>query len=249
MKILCTILMALFISCSMSAKTYALLTGVSNYDGTSHDLSQSTKDAKSMNEFYKQRGATTSILTSKYATHDNIIAVIRKMAKKATAGDDVIFYYSGHGAPDAIYTHDGNNNPPLAYSEIISELSKCKCRRIIVYIDACFSGTASSAVTTKDFNPDTWKTMMKEKGNYIMMLSSKDSETSGESGLVGAGFFTRALLKALKGSGDRNHDKRMTVNEVFRYVYNDVLRHSKNKQHPQLVTPKGMREDILIDWN
>lgn len=249
MKTLYTTLLALLVTCSMSAKTYALFTGVSDYDGTSHDLTQSTKDAKSMNEFYKQRGATTSILTSKYATHDNIIAVIRKMAQKATKNDDVIFYYSGHGAPNAIYTHDGNNNPPLTYSEIISELNKCRCRRIIVYIDACYSGTASSAVTSKDIAPDTWKTMMKDKGNCIMMLSSKDGETSGESGLVGAGFFTRALLKALKGSGDRNHDKKMTVNEVFRYVYNDVLRHSKNKQHPQLVTPKGMREDVLIDWN
>ncbi len=234
----------------MNAKTYGIFTGVSNYSGSDHDLAQSSKDAKAMSKLYSDKGASVTLLTSKYASHDNILAVIRKVADVATPGDEVVFYYSGHGAENCIYTFDGSNTPPVMYSELFSELNKCRCRNIIVYIDACHSGTAAAAVKDKNITEDKteWRNLIKGNDKYVLMLSSRGNEYSGESPLVGAGFFTRSLLKGLHGKCDADNDKKVTVVELFKYIYKDVLLHNK-QQHPQLVTSKSLYNYVIMDWN
>lgn len=251
MKKVFIILLLVVFYITAGAKTYAIVTGVSNYDGEDHDLSQSTKDAKAIAKLYTDRGAAVTILTSKYASHDNILAIVRKIAKVSTSNDDIVFFYSGHGAPNCIYTYDGNNIPPIMYSELFSELNNCRCRNITVFIDACFSGTAASSVKSKGFDSEdsNWKSLVKSSGKYILMLSSRQDEASGENGLVGAGFFTRALLKGLHGKCDENSDKKITVMELFKYVYGDVVMHSSKKQHPQLVTSKSLYDHVVMDWS
>ena len=48
-RLFVTILSVFLLSMTaMAQKTYAIITGVSNYEGTENDLTQSTKDAKSL---------------------------------------------------------------------------------------------------------------------------------------------------------------------------------------------------------
>ena len=82
---------------ALAQKTYAIITGVSNYEGTANDLTQSTKDAKSLASLYKSKGATVVLLTSQNATRANVIAAIRKVRNIATSNDRIVFSYSGHG--------------------------------------------------------------------------------------------------------------------------------------------------------
>lgn len=235
---------------SSAQKTYAVITGVSNYEGDDHDLSQSSKDAKNIAALYKEKGADVTLFTSKYATRDNILAQIRKIARNATANDHIVFSYSGHGAPSTICTYTTGNMQMLSYSELFGELSRCKAKDIVVYIDACFSGTASQATQQMKGFADNgnWQKIMKANPRYVLFLSSRDSETSAESGIVGAGFFTRAIVKGLRGKSDANADRRITVMELFKYVYADVLLHSDKKQHPQLVAPKELHDTVLMSW-
>lgn len=91
MKKLLSLLFCVALALSANAqKTYAIITGVSNYEGNDHDLAQSSKDAKSIAALYKEKNASVTLFTSKYATRDNIIAQIRKVAKVATASDRVV---------------------------------------------------------------------------------------------------------------------------------------------------------------
>ncbi|MCF2644227.1 MULTISPECIES: caspase family protein [Prevotellaceae] len=251
MKKLLSLLFCVALALSANAqKTYAIITGVSNYEGNDHDLAQSSKDAKSIAALYKEKNASVTLFTSKYATRDNIIAQIRKVAKVATASDRVVFSYSGHGAPNILCTYTTGNMKMLSYAELFKELNKCLTKDIVVYIDACFSGSAaSSAVGTKALPVEmNWRNMVKSNPRYILFLSSRESETSAESGLVGAGFFTRALIKGLRGKSDVNADRNVTVMELFRYIYKDVLLHSDKKQHPQLVAPKTLHDTVLMKW-
>ena len=57
MKRLFSTIIAMLLLC-MSAeaqKTYAIITGVSNYEGDQNDLAQSTKDAKRLASLYKTK--------------------------------------------------------------------------------------------------------------------------------------------------------------------------------------------------
>lgn len=247
-----TIFIMLFCCLAVTAsaqKTYAIITGVSNYEGEVNDLHQSSKDAKNLSAIYKSKGAQVSLFTSRYANRDNILETIRKIAKVSTANDHIVFSYSGHGMQNVLCTYTENDSPMLTYSELFAELDKCKAKDIVCYVDACFSGSASSGLHQKSFKfDDSWKTIMKNNPRYILMLSSRADETSMESPLVGAGFFTRALIKGLRGKCDSNADRKITVIELFNYLYKDILLHSGQRQHPQLVTSSSLHQTVLMSW-
>lgn len=76
-RLFTTIMIMLLLCISAEAqKTYAIITGVSNYEGNQNDLAQSTKDAKRLAMLYKTKDATVVLLTSKNATRDNVIAAV-----------------------------------------------------------------------------------------------------------------------------------------------------------------------------
>lgn len=79
-------------------------------------------------------------------------------------------------------------------------------------------------------------------------MSCRADEYSVESTILGAGFFTQALLKGLQGKSDKDGNKEITVLELFKYVYGDVLKRSKEKQHPQLIAPKEMYDVVVAKW-
>lgn len=233
-KIFVTLVIVAFCVLSASAqKTYALITGVSNYEGSANDLLQSTKDAKSFASLYKAKGATIILLTSKNATRDNVIAEIRKLSKTVTSNDKVVFFYSGHGMKNTICTYSTNGSAMLTYGEFFREFDKCPSNNIVCFIDACFSGTAVQS--------------MNNKNKYTLFLSSRQNETSGESMLIGSGLMTNAIIKGLRGKADANGDKNVTAMELFKYIHADVKQHN-NEQHPQLVTMKAKYDNILMSW-
>lgn len=227
------VLIFAFVLTASAQKTYAIITGVSNYEGTSNDLYQSTKDAKNIANLYKSKGATVILLTSKYATRDNIIGEIRKLSKTVKSNDKVIFFYSGHGMENTICTYTSSGKQMLTYADFFKELDQCPANDIVCYIDACFSGTAVKS--------------MGNKSKYTLFLSSREDEVSGESGLIGAGLMTNAIIKGLRGKADANNDKKVTSMELFKYVHADVKLH-KQSQHPQLVTMQSKYDNILMAW-
>ena len=258
-RLFTTIIIMLLLCVSAEAqKTYAIITGVSNYEGNQNDLTQATKDAKRLAMLYNTKDATVVLLTSKNATRDNVIAAIRKVKAVATANDHIVFSYSGHGMENYICTYVSGADKMLAYNELFSELDKCQAKDIVCYIDACFSGTAASNMNTKEMNTKgmsvndisnnmTWKSIVKNNPRYIVFLSSRADEVSAESQFVGSGFLTNGIIKGLRGKADSNDDKMITVMELFKYVHKDVQMHNK-KQHPQLVTSKVLYDNVLMRW-
>lgn len=61
-RLFTTIIIMLLLCISAEAqKTYAIITGVSNYEGNQNDLAQSTKDAKRLAMLYKTKDATVVV--------------------------------------------------------------------------------------------------------------------------------------------------------------------------------------------
>lgn len=225
-----------------TARTYVLSVGVAEYkDPEVPDLVYSGKDAIKFASVMKTQAKDVVTLTSGNATHDNILSVINTIAAQAVASDRFVMFFSGHGANSLILTHD----KPLYYSELNSALAALKSKEIVLFIDACHSGSIADdiALPGKD---------------VVVMASSRKSEYSREErNFVLTSYMTQALLKGMQGKADFDKNKQITVIELFKYIYQDVtsraddvdrLSGNTDKQHPQLITSKRCHSMVVTTW-
>ena len=229
-KILLLLSICMFLSISSMARTYVLVTGVSSYQNSQMNLSQTTKDAKEFSKVIETQTKDVTLLTSKYANKENILEKLQAICNRAGENDRIVFFYDGF----------------LLYLDIINTLNTSKAKEKFVFIDACNAGSVNINVQVNlestSLNDDA------EGTDITFMVSSRGDEYSMEGVAVGASFFTQALLKGMRGKADDNGDKLVTIKELFKYVYNDVTRRTKSRQHPQLIAPKEMIDVVVMDW-
>lgn len=241
MKKLILLLISAVVCIAANARTFALCTAISSYERQDlNPLTQSTKDAKSLAAILKSQSKDVSLITGKNANEANVKAALKKIAATAGANDEVIFFFSGHGGPGAFCLFDKN----MTYYDLLSILSKSKCRNILVIIDACNSGSLAGAVTQL-------KKENKWSGNIASIVSSRASENSIENPLVGAGFLAQGIMKGLRGKADADGNKQLTIRELFRYTFNDVSTRAAKvdkAQHPQLIAPAAMQDNVIWKW-
>lgn len=221
-----------------SARTFVLATGVSNYGNEEVNLSQTTKDAKRFKEVMSSQTQDITLLTSKNVTKSNVLEKLRAICNRAQKGDQIIFFYSGHGMPGAICGYD----QPIFYEDIVNILASSSASQKICYIDACHAGSMAKTTDTD------WTKNVKELKDQIFFVSCRADEYSSESPFLGAGYFTQALLKGLRGKSDSDNNKEITVIELYKYIYGDVLKRSRKKQHPQLIAPKSLYDVVVAKW-
>lgn len=246
-KITIILMLALFmlVSAPVSARTFVLSIGIADYDGDEHDLQRSGQDAIKFSDVMKTQTKDVVTLTSRNATRENVIVALAAVCSKAKEGDRIVFFYSGHGADGCVVATDMK---PVSYSEMMQLFSASKAKEIVCFFDACFSGTIAQDVRSSD-------------KDIVFFLSSRPDEMSQEdSGWIGAGYLTQALLKGIRGMADTDHNKEVTVMELFKYIYKDVTarvekRNSnapddryKVRQHPQLVAAKRSYNMVLTKW-
>lgn len=234
------IIMAIVSVFAIDARTFVLATGVSNYGNEDINLSQTTKDAKRFKEVMETQTKDITILTSSNVTRDNVLEKLRAICNRAQKGDQVVFFYSGHGMPGGICAYD----KAISYDDIVKILSGSEASAKICYIDACHAGSMSSAAKSYD----SWAKGAKGAKDQAFFVACRSDEYSTEHSFLGAGLFTQALIKGLKGKSDKNGDRNVTIIELFKYIHGDVLRHSKGKQHPQLIAPENMYDVVVSKW-
>lgn len=233
-KIISFIILAV-LSIAVNARTFVLITGVSNYEGTVNDLQQSTKDAKSFYELMSKHTNDVTILTSKNAYRKNVLDKLSTIARAAKTGDCIMLYYSGHGTPGAICLYDEF----LGYSDIVNIMKQSKASQKVLIVDACHAGTVNDDISQHNIT---------ERDGLVCIMGCRPEEYSQENSYLGAGYLTQGLLKALRGKGDTNRDRRITVLEAFKYAYSDVVKRSQNMQHPQLIAPQSFHNAVLLKW-
>lgn len=237
-------LLLFFVATTFAQHTYVLLAGISNYGDEKNNLSQTTKDVKSIKEvFNKQKNTTVAILTSKYASGSNIEEKLNAIIKLAKPSDKIIFCFSGHGTTGGFVSYGPQLFP---YKTLAQILSKAKAKEVVCFIDACMSGSVQSdAASNYGFSNDA------THPGLTFVVASRADEVSWENNWVGHGFFTKALLKGLRGSSDKNKDRNVTLKELFDYIYNDVTARTKDSdapQHPQMIGPSSSFETVITRW-
>lgn len=178
------------------------------------------------------------------ATYGMMIEAVRNMKNIANAynGDiNIIFYYSGHGAPiddtkeayllpvDAFGV-----SPEVCYSlnKLYKELADMNAKSVTMFLDACFSGATKDG----DMLASVRGVAIKAKanapvGNMVVFSAASDEQTALPYLDMGHGLFTYFLLKKLQDTkGD------VTYQELGDYVKQEVYRRSSVKGKAQTPT-------------
>jgi uncharacterized caspase-like protein len=163
----------------------------------------------------------------------------------------VIVYWSGHGQTDLrtkaafLLPNDADPNYPaqtgLALAELYERLAALKARSVVVFIDACFSGStregsallagARGVVVSVEHPALRSETMAVFSAATGEQVASAWPERQ-------HGVFTYWLLKGLRGEADADADGAVTVDELDRYVRATVSRSAAaldREQTPQVV--------------
>ena len=85
---------------------YALVIGISDYAGTTNDLTYCDDDAVDWRNYLQGQGYTVTTLLDLAATKSAIEAAVANLASLSIAGNEIAFAYSGHGSRGNMVTTD-----------------------------------------------------------------------------------------------------------------------------------------------
>lgn len=232
---LLTLLLAVF---SLQARVYVLAVGVSYQNGQNANLPQSSRVAQQFADAMKVQTPDVTLLTSRYCTVENVRAKLAEIVKKAGKEDRIVFFHAGHGYDGGYALVDGT----MSYDELAKTLAKSPANLKLVFLGGCHSGSAKKAGITK-------------YGDQAWMTATRPEEVGLEYNAVPYAF-GESVAKGIRGKADFNGDYDVTVEELFKYVYNDIL--NKNKRlnptekgnrvvhHPTLIAPEPLRSRVVI---
>ena len=134
--------------------------------------------------------------------------------------------------------------------EVADIFSRLNAERVIFVVDSCFSGATGGrtllAANTRapSISEKFWERLSRGKGRVILS-ASRANEVSAEDSKYGGGHgvFTYYLLEGLKGAADYSKDGLVDVEEIYRYLSENVPQATEQRQTP---VKKGEVEGTLI---
>ena len=218
-----------------SPHTFAVIIGNENYQHVTR-VPYALNDARIFGEYcVKTLGLPIQNVRSyRDATFGTLLTALADLKNISDAYDGdirVIFYYAGHGIPDENGKNayllpvdsDGRQlEACLPLSRLYEELGALHARSVLVFMDACFSGSqrgegmlASTRGVAIRVNPD------RPLGNTLVFSAAQGDETAYAYPEKGHGLFTYYLLKKI-------HDTKgnVTLGELSDYVSTQVKRQS-----------------------
>ena len=207
---------------SCKGNKYAVVVGINDYPGTGSDLQYTVADANEMKNVLLNtyKFDKVILLTDSGATKTTIYNAVNTIKHDAKSGDDeVVFFFSGHGAKGKADDFDTNNvdqaivvqeNDKFAFiwdGELVQWFTGFETNRIIFIFDSCLSGGMS---------------VLKTSGRVVNMASTINGMSlEGAAWGDGHGQFTyyfaeEGMRMAL--ADIRPPDKKVTVEEAFDYA-------------------------------
>jgi hypothetical protein len=248
-------------------KIWLAVIGVSNYQQSAvGNLDFAKEDAVAVEAYYRRAGIPAEQVIE-LLDRDATLANVKRslgtdLVKHAANPDDtVLIYFAGHGAMEIdrssadgdgyskyLLLHDADLGDlfgsALSMEELSRILQRLRAERVVLIIDSCFSGAAGGR-TPYEPNAASRGVISKEflsrmasagKGRVILTASGSD-EVAQESREKGHGVFTYFLLEGLRGAADLDHDGRVDVDEIYKYVSQKVSLATHGHQNPMRKSP------------
>ena len=197
-----------------------------------------------------------NILQYPNATYGKMIRAVQDITNIASAYNDirVIFYYAGHGIPnestrDAFLLPidaDGSQTEacyPL--KKLYGELSGLGAKQVVVFLDACFSGSTGEGGTLMANARCVALVARQERptGNLIVFSAASDDQTAFPYKDQGHGMFTYYLLKKLQSSKGN-----VTLGDLGQYIIDNVKQKSVVLNRKLQTPTVTCSSDLTGDW-
>lgn len=175
--------------------------------------------------------------------HHEVQRAIARFFSLSQRSDTLLFYFSGHGVKDEngllYFAMSDTERDLLSATSVPStfvsgQLEQARADTKIVILDCCFGGAFSRAFTAKaDMTIDIAEEL-RGIGRVVITASSAmqySFELSTLEGPESRSLFTKHLVHGLRtGDADTDGDGQVTVDELYRYVHDEVVRESPNQR-------------------
>jgi len=248
----------------LNGTAYALVVGISTYkDPSIPQLQYADVDALAFHEFLKTNGVQEDnihLLLNENATNAAFWTILNYISEKATKGDQVYIYFSGHGdvetktivkdayllpydSPSSVYPMGAIG---MVYLKSWLATFSSNGIQTIFIADACKSGNLIGGREGMEAAAN----MLKDKWqDEIKIVSCQPGELSleGANWGGGRGLFSYELINGLSGQADKNQDKFISLRELYLYLMEVVP--EKAGKHPQNPILTGNLEHIISKKN
>lgn len=236
-------------------KTFAVIIGNENYERVTK-VQYALNDAKVFASYCRKTLGLPkdNIRIYRDATYGTMLTALDDIKSIASAfeGDlNVIFYYAGHGVPSEsdktayllpVDASGQHTEVCLSTKRLYDTLDGLHAKRVLVFMDACFSGAQRGEGMLASARGVALKVKQDApKGNMVVFSAATGDETAYPYKEKGHGLFTYYLLKKLQDTkGD------VTLGELSDYVNKEVRRQSvvinHKSQSPTVVPAAGMSD-------
>ena len=178
-------------------------------------------------------------------------AISEKMSHNSfnSSRSEFLFYYSGHSDEESLLL----GNQKYDYEDLKAAITQIPSDIHVVILDSCYSGNFIRTKGGQKKKPFLIDDSSLVKG-HAYLSSSSESEYSQESDEIGASYFTNSLITGLRGAADSSGDKKVTLNELYSYAFNETLQKTEDSksgpQHPNYnITLVGSGDLVISDFS
>lgn len=235
---------------------FALIIGIEEYQSVPK-ADYGARDAKTVQLHLRALGFPARNIVSLLgpeATASKLRGYLEEwLPLNVTPASTLFVYYSGHGAPDVasgdayLVPWDGDpkflKSTALPLKKVYADLSKTKAKRVIVALDACFSGAGGRSVLAKGARPLVTKVeeAVPASANMIVLAAASGDEITGSLDEQGHGMFTYHLLKGLAA------EPRASAERLFQYVTTRVQEDARRQNRVQTPVLAGETAGPLLE--
>lgn len=234
-------------------KDVAVVVGIERYQDIAAPSEFSEADALAFKKYLVSLGFRESniqLMLNERATSSAFRKMETWLRDKVKPDSQVVFYYSGHGAPDVttnaakpeayLLPYDGDPNylsdTGYKVETLYEKLGKLKAQNVVVVMDACFSGEGGRSVIAKGARAlvnQFSQPVGAIPPHMAVLTASKSNQMSASDPSVKHGVLTYNLLKALS-------EGKTDLAEIYRKIKPAVEDQAKGArsidQSPQLLS-------------
>jgi uncharacterized caspase-like protein len=240
---------------------YALVIGISQYRlGNVKQLQFAKNDAQTMRDYLEKVGGfpreQIHMLPDDQATLSGIKRELGWIRRNAGEKSQVFIYYSGHGVADSrhlpyLLPYDGEpqtiEDTGYALSTLKDEVNKFKTRRVLIALDACYTGEGRSE-SADGSHGVAWVDDDETKTEAVIISASGPKEASWDYDEKQHGLFTYFMLKGMRGSApSANGNDMVDVEELYKYIKSKVPPMASTlRDAPQSPSKQGNGKGMIV---
>ena len=235
------------------ARRIAIVVGNNEAGRGLEPLRYAEQDAVSVKRVLTDLAGVGTTVTLLAEQPEALRQVFAEVAKQVEPGGDPVtlfFFYSGHADDHALLMRGGR----FEFTELRRSLAGLPVELFVAVIDACQSGAlarAKGGSSVPLVNLDLYEDEKSQKGG-VFITSGSVGEAAQESDDIGSSFFTHYLLSALRGAADDSGDRRVSLEEAYRFAYTQTLDRTRmsllGPQHPSWEVNIHGQGQLVLTW-